>query len=324
MALAGEVEVVRRMASRIDAAMFQREEEEAAETPVAEVDGQSRFSVFASGRVDIGDRPGTELEAGFDLETLGLTLGVDYQAGPRLVIGGALGYVDTETEVAGDGGGIDVRGYSLSGFFTYFRERTWLDGILSYGRSDYEFLRNIDLPRPFQGQSRLAARAQPEGSQLAVEIGAGYDRSFGATSTSGFGRLSYIEADVDAFTERGAGPFGLALRRQQIESLLLEAGFEIVRASSRSWGVLQPVLRASVLHEFEDDSRVVLASFAADAGNNVFRLPTDRPDRDFFRLGAGLSATLARGRGLYLLYETDLERDDLSLYRLTGGLRLEY
>jgi uncharacterized protein YhjY with autotransporter beta-barrel domain len=323
-AFSGEVEVVRRMAARIDAAMFQLSEEEAAEEPPPEIDAPSRFSFFASGRVDIGDRPGTELEAGFDLETLGLTIGLDYQLSPRVVVGGALGYVDTDTEVAGDGGGIDVRGYSISGFATHFRERFWFDGIVSYNRTDYDFLRNIDLPRPFEGQRRLAARGRPEGSQLAVDFGAGYDSSFGATSLSGFGRLSYIDAEVDAFTEEGAGPFSLSLRGQQIESLLFEAGFELVRAFSRSWGVLQPVLRASVLHEFEDDSRVVFASFAADAGNNIFQLPTSQPDRDFFRLGAGLTATLARGRGLYLLYETDLEREDLDLYRLTAGLRQEF
>ncbi len=324
MAFAGEVEVVNRMAARIDAAMFQQADDEAADEPPAEIEAQSRFSFFASGRVDVGDRPGTELEAGFDLETLGLTIGLDYQLSPRVVVGGALGYVDTDTKVDGDGGGIDVRGYSVSGFATYFRERFWLDGILSYNRTDYDFLRNIDLPRPFEGQRRLAARGRPQGSQLAVDLGAGYDSSFGATSLSGFGRLSYIDAEVDAFTEEGGGPFSLALRSQQIESLLLEAGVEIVRAASRSWGVLQPVLRASVLHEFEDDSRVVFASFAADAGNNMFQLPTDRPDRDYFRLGAGLTATLAHGRGLYFLYETDLGREDLDLYRLTAGLRQEF
>ncbi len=322
-ALAGEVEVVRLMAARIDAAMFQRAEEEPPSAAPAEIDQPSRFNVFASGRVDVGDRPSSEREAGYDLETLGLTIGLDYQVSPRLVIGGALGYVDTDTAVAGDGGGIDVRGYSLSGFATYFRERLWLDGILSYNRTEYEFLRHIDLPQPFQGQRRLLARGQPEGSQVAIDLGAGYDTAFGATSLTGFGRLSYIDAEVDGFTEEGAGPFGLALGGQQIESLLLEAGLEVVRASSRRWGVLQPVLRASALHEFEDDSRVVVASFAADGGGNVFRLPTDRPDRDFFRLGLGLTATLARGRGLYLLYETDLARDDLDLYRVTAGLRLE-
>jgi outer membrane autotransporter protein len=241
-----------------------------------------------------------------------------------VILGGALGYVDTDTEVHGDGGGIDVKGYSLSAFVTYFRDKFWLDGIINYGSNDYDFLRNIDLPQPFQGQSRLAAHGQPSGSQIAIDCGGGYDASFGATSLSGFARLSYIDADLDGFTEEGAGPFNLILQGQQIESLLLETGLEVVWASSRPWGVLQPMLRGSVLHEFEDDSRVVIAGFAEDLGNNLFRLPTDRPDRDYYRLGAGLTATLARGRGLYLLYETDLARQDLDLYRLSAGLRLEF
>ncbi len=309
--------------ARIDAALFQQEEEPAPAAAV-EIDAASRWSFFLSGRVEIGDRPETGNEQGFDLETLGVTAGVDYRVTPRFIVGGALGLVDTQTELAGGGGGLDVRGYSVSAFTTYFRDRVWLDGIVTYSTIDYEALRHIDLPQPFQGRSRFSARGQPDGQQLAIDWGVGYDTSLGAASLGSFGRLSYIDAEVDPFIERGAGPFNLAMRGQEIESLLAEAGIEVVWAASREWGVLQPLLRASVLHEFEDDGRSVVASFAADARANELRIPTDRPDRDFFKVAAGLTATLARGRAVYLLYETDLERDDLDLYSLAAGLRLEF
>lgn len=321
-AVSGYGAAERRFAARIDAALFQQEEAGAAAAEPPEVDGDSSLSFFLSGRLGVGERPRTGAEEGFDLDTLGLTLGVDNRFTRRFILGGAVGYVDTETQLVGDGGGVDVRGYSLSAFGTYFRDKFWLDGILTYSRLDYDALRNVDLPQPFQGRLRFAARGRPDGEQLAVDWGVGYDASFGAATLGGFGRLSYIDAEVDAFTEAGAAPFNLAMSRQEIESLLLEVGMELVWAASLKWGVLQPVLRASLLHEFEDEGRILVGHFAADPGSNQFRVPTDPPDEDFFKLGAGLTATLARGRALYLLYETDLERDDRDLYRLAAGLRL--
>ena len=175
---------------------------------------------------------------------------------------------------------------------------------------------------PFGGISRLEARAEPTGKQVSAAVNAGYDAALGAVSIGGFGRLSWIDGEVDGYTERGAGPFNLIIGRQDVESLLLEAGVELTRAASYSWGVLQPTLRASALHEFEDDSRLIRGRFVEDLNANEFVLPTDRPDRNYFNLGLGLTATLPRGRAVYIFYDTDLEREDLDIYTFSIGLRL--
>ncbi len=323
-------DAARGLADRIDAALAAAagaqepsQTPPATPAPAADVDQPTRWSFFASGRLEMGDRPGTSLERGYDLDTLGITAGVDYRLRPGTVAGAALGFVDTETTVAG-GGAVEVSGHSASAFVTWFGDHLWADGIVSWSTVDYEARRVIVLPVPLAGSSRLTARSSPGGEQVAVDVGLGWDTSRGASSFTGFGRLSYLEARVDGFTEQGGGPFNLTFRRQQVESLLAEAGVEIVWALSRSWGVLQPLVRASALHELEDDPREVLAVLAAAPGSATVRVPTDAPDRDFLRVGLGVTATLARGRGVYVLYETDLERDDLDLSRLTAGLRIEF
>ncbi len=83
------------------------------------------------------------------------------------------------------------------------------------------------------------------------------------------------------------------------------------------------VLRPSYLHEFEDDARLIRARFVDDLTANQFVIPTEEPDRDFLNVTAGLTATLAKGRTLYLIYDTDLERDDLDVYTFTLGARFE-
>ncbi len=283
----------------------------------------SRLGFFVNGQVSFGDRPTVAGESGFDFETTGLTAGVDYLVSDRFFFGAAAGYLDTGTDFVGAGGELDAEGISLSLYGSWYLAHFYVDGVLGYGVQDYDTVRNVDLPRPFAGRDRFVAAARPEGDQLSWSLGAGYDTDRGAWSLGGFGRLSGVEADIDAYAESGAGVFDLAFASQTARSLLAEVGVEITYAASKSWGVLLPTLRLAALHEFEDDLRLIRARFAQDRTATDFVVPTAAPDRDFFNLAAGVTATLPRGRTLFLLYDTDLGRDDLDVATITFGLRLE-
>ncbi len=295
----------------------------AADEDLVTPSGAPRWGLFVNGRISLGDRPTTLRETGFDFETLGLTAGVDYRLSDRVVIGGALGYLDTDTDLDRDGGQLDARGTTLSAYGSYTRESFYLDGVLSYGRNEYDLIRNIDLPQPFRGQQRFAALGSPDGSQLSASLGLGYDHQIKSLTLGGYGSLSWIDSTIDGYTERDAGPFNLVVAEQDARSLLSEAGLELAYAASRSWGVLRPNLRLSYLHEFEDDARLIRALFAEDVTATEFAVPTEEPDRDYFNLTAGVTATLARGRTVYLIYDTDLDRDDLDIYTFTFGARFE-
>jgi outer membrane autotransporter protein len=93
---------------------------------------------------------------------------------------------------------------------------------------------------------------------------------------------------------------------------------------SQPWGVLVPQARLEWLHEFEDDSRLVTASFAQDTGAVEFSVPTDNPDRDYFNLGLGVAAVLPQGRSVFLYYETVVGRNDLTQHSVAAGVRLEF
>ncbi len=288
------------------------------------IDLESPWGFFINGRVSFGEAPQTGRETGYDFETQGVTAGIDYRVGDRLVIGAGLGYLGTNVDIARDGGDLDVSGYSVSLYGTYYTRKFYVDGIVAYGRNDYEMERIIELPRAFRGATRLVTRGEPEGDQLSFDLGVGYDFSIGAATLGGFLRGSLIDASVDAFGETGAGPFDLLFREQAIDSLQGEAGFELSYPASFPWGVVQPSLRLSYLHEFMDDRRVIRARFRSDALGRPFAIVTDTPDRDFLNVGAGVTVTLPRSMATYLLFDTDLERDDLDIYTVSGGFRLQF
>ncbi|MEM7582609.1 MAG: Calx-beta domain-containing protein [Acidobacteriota bacterium] len=288
------------------------------------VDTESPWGLFINGRVSFGEAPQTDRESGYDFDTQGITAGVDYRVSDRLVLGIGLGYLGTDVDVADDGGTLEVSGYSLSLYGTFYTRNFYLDAIVAYGRNDYELERILNLPVAFRGGARLVTRGEPEGDQLSVDLGVGYDFSIGAATLGGFVRASLVDATVDAYGEIGAGPFDLLYGEQEIESLQGEAGFELSYPASFNWGVVQPSLRLSYLHEFSDDRRVIRARFRSDALGRPFAVVTDTPDRDFFNVGAGVTVTLPRSMATYLLFDTDLERDDLDIYTLSGGFRFQF
>lgn len=286
---------------------------------------ESPWGMFVNGRLSFGDAPQRGQDPSYDFKTEGITAGVDYRLSSELVVGAAFGWLSTQTRLDLDGGRIDTTGYSLSLYSTWYRRQFYVEAVVGYGKNDYQFKRVINLPQPFRGQNSVVALGKPKSDQISADFGAGYEFRVGeALSLNGFGRFSYIDTSIDPYIEDGAGPFNLGFAEQSLKSLLGEAGVEATYPISVSWGVLQPLLRVSFLHEFEDDPQVIRARFLLDGQRRNFVLRSERPDSDYLNVAAGISATLPRGWAGFLQYDTDLAREELDVYTISGGFRFQF
>ena len=106
--------------------------------------GFSRFGFFISGNISYGDKEGTANEDGFEFDTQGITIGVDYRFTDRFILGGALGYSTTDTDIDANGGKLETDGFIGTLFGTYYSsDRIYIDGSISYGDNDYEQERRV-------------------------------------------------------------------------------------------------------------------------------------------------------------------------------------
>ncbi len=111
--------------------------------------GFSRWGAFVNGTINDGNKDVTGNEAGFDFNTWGLTAGVDYRFTDIFVLGGAFNYVDSNNDLKNKGGSLDTKGYGLALYGTYYQsDRFYLDGILAYGKNDYDQSRNVVYSLP--------------------------------------------------------------------------------------------------------------------------------------------------------------------------------
>ena len=288
-------------------------------------DGESPWGFFMNGRLSFGDAPRLGQTAGYEISTEGLSAGIDYRMDDRWVVGAALGYLRSDSDVEQDQGSFDLEGTSLTLYTTYYRESFYVDGVLSFGQNSYDIERVVELPRNLNGVTRFVAAGEPDSDQVAAHLGVGYDFLIGnALTLGGFVRGSWVQSTIEAYQERGALFFDLAFEEQETESLLGELGLEISRPFSLSWGVVQPQLRVTYLHEFEDGVQLLRARFAIDPSRRTFVIESDAQDQDFFNLALGVTLTLPRSWASYFQYDTDLERDDLDVYTLSGGFRFQF
>lgn len=292
-----------------------------------------RLGIFINGNLGFGEKDSTANEEGFDIDTQGLTLGADYRLSDNLVLGGALGYMNSEIDLDQNGGDLDSDGYSLTLYGTYYQSDVfYIDGSLSYGRNDYDQARNIQYtltqPTPVTVDQTLSA--DYDGNQWGATIGAGYEFNQGALNFGPTARLEYLDVELDSYRESASNPnadgsgWTVAIDDQDFESLTMSLGGQATYALSFPWGVMIPQLTFEWVHEFEDDSRIVTGRFLGDPTQQTFQLPSDADDSNYFNLGLGASFLFTGGRTGYIYVRSVQGYEDLDYTTVGAGFRLEF
>lgn len=297
-----------------------------------------KWGVFVNGSYGTGDMDGTSREPGFDFDAWSLVSGVDYRLTDQLILGFAASYAVTDSSLDNSGGDVDLDGFGGTLYGTYYVGEFYVDFLAGLATKDYDTERNLRYSVPSQTGGTTTVdqtfTGSTDASDVTFGVGAGYNLLFGGLTLTPFAQLTYLQSDIDGYTERLQGSntnagFGLNLTvdDQEIESLASTLGVQFARAINTPRGVLTPYLRMDWEHEYEDDSNIT-AHFAEVSGNfaalNTIVIPTDDPDSDFFNLGAGLSAVLPGGFQCFLDYATILGYEDLTLHRVVAGLRWEF
>ncbi len=291
----------------------------------------SRLGVFVTGDISTGGKDETDLESGLDFNTFGITFGADYRITNQFILGGALGYIDSNSELDNDAGEIDTQGYSLSLYGTYYSNLNYfVDFSASYGSNNFDQSRRIDYTLTGLADVNQKLTADYDGDMYTLFVGSGYDFARDAWTFGPRADLEYIKSNVDGFTEdvsdASADGGGWATRVDSTDQkwLTLNLGAKVSYTHSADWGILIPYTRLDWLHEFQEDSQVISAHFVDDPAGNTIRIETDDPDRDYLRLRIGTSAQFQNGTVGFIDYGIIFGHRDWTSKTLSVGLRTEF
>jgi len=303
--------------------------------PVAELPN-NRWGVFLSGTGEWVSVGNTDNARGYDLESGGFTLGVDYKVSPNLAIGLAAGYTGTTADLT-DHGRIYVNGGKIGLYGTFFQNEQpaptmskdsskevpapvpsiakgfYADVAVFGGYNSYDTHRNA-----LQG----TARGDTEGGELNVLFGTGYDFKKGALTFGPTASFNYTYLGTDAFTESGSlAP--LNIHAGHGESLRTAFGLK----ASYDWKVggivIRPELRAAWQHEYGDAVYALDSGFANGAGG-TFTVHGSQLGRDSALLGAGFAVQLNDRTSIYSYYDGELGRKNYQATNVTVGMRLTF
>ncbi len=287
----------------------------------------SPWSGFINGDISLGNKSGTVDETGFDFSALGVTAGLDYRASATTVVGVSLGYGSNNSDLENDSGLMDMTGLYFTAYGTYYQnDRIYIDGLVKLGMNNFDTQRRVSK---FSDPLQLA-QGDTDGKEYSFSLGGGYDYNWGAMTLTPYGRLSYVTAAINGYTETASNPGGkgsgsvLVIQGQDIDSLTTVMGGQVSYAISKPGSVYLPQLRFEWEHEFKDDSRSISAHFVHDPSHRAFSIASGAPDRNYFNLGLGFSAVAPHGKSGFLYYETRIDQDNVEQHWLKGGFRIEF
>lgn len=292
-----------------------------------EIGGRSPWGGFINGEISFGDKDDTGREPGFDFDTTGITAGIDYRISNEVVVGGAIGYGSTESDFNDGVSNMEMDGYHLTGYGTYYRtDNFYMDGLIKLGWNNYDTSRRINFP----GDPLQKAEGDTDSFEYSFSFTGGYEVNRDALTLGGYGRIGYTKVEIDGYSESASNPgvpgFGSVLRLadQDVDSLTTTLGGEISYAISTSKAVFMPQLRLEWEHEFNDDERAIDAQFIHDPSSTTFGVLTDEADTDYFNVGLGFSVITRGGKSGFLYYETRIDQDNIEQHWIKGGIRFEY
>jgi uncharacterized protein with beta-barrel porin domain len=280
--------------------------------PVFAPTPENRWGVFVTGTGEFTNVDSTSNAAGYNVDTGGITLGIDYRLTPNFVIGLDGGYAHTNVSLDG-GGDIDINAGTIGLYATLFGNGFYLDTSVSGGPSGYDTHRT-----GLQG----SASGSTNGGNIDFLVAGGYDWKHGNLSIGPTATFQFSYVGLDGFTETGSlAP--LKFRDQNYESERTIFGAK----ASYNWKIgkitLLPQVSAGWVHEYGSVAYAVVANFANGAGNS-FTVNGPEIGRDGILVTAGLSMLWTDRISTYIYYNGELARTNYDSHTVTGGIRISF
>ena len=286
----------------------------ASEDATASLNG---FSWFVSGEYQHKDRDHTAFDLGFDQNTVGGTAGIDYRIGTSGVIGGAFNYRHGFGQYKNDYGDFHTDTETFILYGSYFpTDQSFIDMSVGLAPKDFS-----DTHNDTNGTGTEVS-GNTNGFEFTGDINGGYDFSFDAFTVGPRLGFHYKHTRLDGFTET-ASVVGANTDRylsQTDESATSTVGGQASYAISTSFGVVVPQVNAEYVHEFAARQR----NDAQPGGAGpIVTFAEDKPDRDYFNVGAGVVFVLPDGISPFLNFQAEVGNSLESTQTVTAGVRIE-
>jgi len=281
----------------------------------------NRWGAFINGTLAIGTQDDIGDALGYEVESKGITAGIDYRITPKMILGMALGFGSSNSVFNQNSGEQDATNATLTVFGNHFINNSiYADWVVSYSLNQFEIEHQfIDN----DGATHIML-SSPVGNQYSISIGGGYDLVLGALQITGFTRADYINSTIDAYVETGDELFSLSISEQNDASMDLALGVKSAYVFALKSGVITPSIEVEWVQNYQGEERTIDASLALDPSAGSFSIVEEAVDSSHLNAAFSLAGTFSSGKSFYFRYDTLLNETDRTSESFTIGGRFEF
>ncbi|MGY3265434.1 autotransporter domain-containing protein [Lysobacter sp. HA35] len=208
-----------------------------------------------------------------------LTGGVDWKSG-NVVYGGFGGFGRSSFDWGNNGGEFDQHDATLGGYIAWHSDAAWVDGQLSYTRTNYDTDRHVQL-----GNAERIHRGGTNGNTLTLGAEGGWEFGTGAFKHGPVIGVLSQHIDIDGFEEDQATlSTSLAYPDQSFDSLIGKIGWQ----AHYDAGVVMPYARLTFDREFEDQPDQAFARSQSLSTTGDYAVPGVQLDDTYSTLAFGV------------------------------------
>jgi outer membrane autotransporter protein len=275
-----------------------------------------KLGMWIQGVGQWGSRNSIDGFNGYDYSMGGTALGIDYAVSDRMVLGAAFGYAYTSIDQDNRYAKGSVNSYFGSLYGTFFSDRFYLDGVLTYGNHAYDNNRSISI-----GTIRDQMTSDHDGNGFSVFMEGGYALPVQNWVVQPLVSVLYSYLDESGFRETGRHDLYMRVGSRQTNYVVSEAGLRVSRPIRTSMGILTPEVKATWQHDYDVDDRRLTVTFAGSPRS--LTVDGRKIGQDSAVVDAGLSFTSTGGITTSLKYNGILQ-DGYTAHSVMGQLQLSF
>jgi outer membrane lipase/esterase len=273
------------------------------------------FYMLANGAVS--DRQANVASRGFNLDSVGGTIGTEYRINANAFVGGAFDYSNPKARLNNNQGTTEANAYQIGAYGEWANANLFLQGLATVGWQNYRNIRPgvVDF-----------ITSNPDGTSVVAAGKVGY--LFGTPDkfqVGPIGSLLYARAKVNSYTEAGDPVLTLNVGQQTAETLIGSVGAQFRFPFWVQGKLISPYINLTADDDFIGNGRIIqFGATSAPIIINNWSIPNSNSHNVYGRVAAGVVAPVWNNVALTANLSQTFARTGGNDFYGNGGLKISF
>jgi outer membrane lipase/esterase len=275
------------------------------------------WSFYMLGNGAVSDRQATVASRGYNLDSVGGTIGTEYRINGNAFVGGAFDYSNPKARLNNNQGTTEANAYQIGAYGEWANANLFLQGLATVGWQNYRNVRPgvVDM-----------ITSNPDGTSVVAAGKVGY--LFGTPDkfqVGPIGSLLYARAKVNSYTEAGDPVLTLNVGQQTAETLIGSVGAQFRFPFWVAGKIISPYVNLTADDDFIGNGRIVqFGATSAPLIINNWAIANSNSHNVYGRVAAGVVAPVWNNVALMANVSQTFARTGGNDFYGNGGLKISF